>query len=187
MLASKTKRKIVEFMLTHTASMSEREIASILKISHMSINRTMAQFAELNLVSCVTVGKAHMWRVNRKSYIFKIIAQLFKNNLIVNNPIEDLRLTLLRNIPKSLIKKIVLFGSIAKGTEKTDSDIDIFILTRDSGTKDKLESHIDRLVNICLEVYGNRLAPYVLTEQELKSKKNLEVVKEINKGIVIFP
>lgn len=186
-LSSKTKRKIVDFFLSHKASMSEREIASILKVSHMSINRTMRQLAELNLVNFTTIGKAHMWKVNRKSYTFRILAQLTKNNLIISDSLEDLKDSLLKNIPKDLVRRVVLFGSIAKGLEKTNSDIDIFILVNGNNVKAKLESHIEKLVNICLDLYGNRLAAYVLTKNELKNRRNLDIITEIEKGIELFP
>ena len=61
------------------------------------------------------------------------------------------------------------------------------MLVKDKESKKKLESHIDKLSNICLEAYGNRLAAYILTEQEIEQKKNLKIVSEINKGIQIFP
>lgn len=56
-LSSKTKVKIIKFLLKHEASMSEREIASILKVSHMSINRTMRELADVNFVNFVNIGK----------------------------------------------------------------------------------------------------------------------------------
>jgi len=186
-LSSKTKRKIVDFMLNHTASMSEREIASILKVSHMSVNRTMRQLAKLNLVNYTAVGKAHIWKINRKSYTYKILSQAGKNGLVISVPLENLKTTLIKHIPKALVKRITLFGSIAKGTEKTNSDIDIFVVANNAAAKDKLEPYIERLMNTCLETYGNRLAPYILTKQELKTKKNLAIINEISKGIDLLP
>ena len=185
-LNSKTKIKIIKFLLTHEASMSEREIASILKVSHMSVNRTMRELAELNFVNFVTIGKAHLWRVNHKSYAFRALSELIKGVSGIQEPIEELKKILLKNLPKTLIKRIVLFGSVAKGSERTNSDIDIFVLSRDKQSKEKLESSIEKLSNICFEMYGNRLAPYILTEQELKQKKRLKVISEIKKGIEIF-
>jgi len=185
-LNSKTKIKIIKFLLTHEASMSEREIASILKVSHMSVNRTMRELAELNFVNFVTIGKAHLWRVNHKSYAFRALSELIKGVSGIQEPIEELKKILLKNLPKTFIKRIVLFGSIAKGSERTNSDIDIFVLARDKQSKEKLESSIEKLSNICFEMYGNRLAPYILTEQELKQKKKLKVISEIKKGIEIF-
>lgn len=186
-LNSKTKLKIVKFLLTHEASMSEREIASILKVSHMSINRTMRELSEANFVDFVTIGKAHLWKVNRKSYAFKVLSELIKGISHIKDPLDDLKDMILTNTPKTLIKKVVLFGSVAKGGEKTGSDIDIFFLVKDSRDKEKFGSALEKLSNACLETYGNRLSPYILTEQEIKKKARAKFLSEINKGIEIFP
>lgn len=186
-LKSETKVKIIKFLLTHEAPMSEREIASILKVSHMSINRMMQQLAEMNFIHFVTIGKAHLWKVNRKSYVFKALSTIIKSVSIVKEPIEDLRTTLLKNMPETLIKRVILFGSVAEGSERANSDIDVFILVNDNQSKQKIEPQIEKLSNICFKVYGNRLAPYILTEQEMEQKKGLKIISEINKGIEIFP
>jgi len=186
-LNSKTKVKIIKFLLTHEASMSEREIASVLKVSHMSVNRTMRELFDMNFVDFVTIGKAHLWRINRKSYAFRVLSEMFKGVSDIPEPLEDFKKILLKKLPKTLIKRVVLFGSVAEGLERTNSDIDVFILVKDKQSKKKLETQIEKLSNLCFEVYGNRLAPYILTEQEMKQKKNLKVISEINKGLEIFP
>lgn len=185
-LNSKTKVKIIKFLLTHEASMSEREIASVLKVSHMSVNRTMRELADINFVDFVTVGKAHLWRVNRKSYAFNVLSELIKGVSSIKDPLEDLKELFVRNLPKTLINRVVLFGSVADDSEKANSDIDVFILVKDKQSKKKLEPQIEKLSNLCFEVYGNRLAPYILTEQEMKQKKNLKIISEINKGLEII-
>jgi len=186
-LNSKSKIKIIKFLLTHEASMSEREIASVLKVSHMSINRTMQELSELNLVDYVTVGKAHLWKVNRKSYTFKALSILIRGVSNIKDPLSDLKQRLLRTLPKNLVSKIVLFGSVAKALGKTNSDIDIFVLVRNKQDKENIIRFIEKLSNTCLEVYGNRLAPYLLTKLELKQKSKLKIVSEIKKGIQIYP
>ncbi|MCM8797070.1 MAG: nucleotidyltransferase domain-containing protein [Candidatus Omnitrophica bacterium] len=185
-LNSATKLKIVKFLLTHEASMSEREIASILKVSHMSINRTMRELSEVNFVNFVTVGKAHLWKVNRKSYAFKVLSEFIKGVFGIKDPLDDLKRLILSNMPKNLVRRVVLFGSVAKGEEKTDSDIDVFFLVKDAKTKEKLEPVLEKLSNACLETYGNRLSPYILTEQEAKKKARQKFLSEINKGIEVF-
>ena len=187
LVSSKVKTKIVRFLITHHASMSEREIASILKVSHMSVNRTLRKLTDINFVSFITVGKAHLWKVNRKSYAFKALSTWIKDTSNIQEPLEDLKNILLKNLPKILITKVILFGSVAKRRERANSDIDVFILVKDAKGKEKLESSIEKLSNTCFELYGNRLAPYILTEGEMKKRKNLDLVSEINKGIQIFP
>ena len=186
-LNSKTKVKIIKFLLTHEASMSEREIASVLKVSHMSINRTMRELADINFVDFVTIGKAHLWRVNRKSYAYSVLSELIKGVSGIKDPLDNFKKILLKTLTNTLIKRVVLFGSIAEGSERANSDIDLFVLVKDKQSKQKLETKIEKLSNLCFEVYGNRLAPYILTEWEMKQKKNLKIVSEINKGLEIFP
>lgn len=186
-LNSRMKLKIVKFLLSHEATMSEREIASILKVSHMSINRTMRELSNINFVNFTTVGKVHLWKVNRKSYAFKILSEFIKGISSIRKPMEDLKKIILKNLPRELTKKVILFGSIAKEEEKINSDIDIFILVKNSQNKKKIESFVNKLSNICLNVYGNRLAPYILTEQEIKQKRKAKIISEVNKGLLLYP
>ena len=186
-LNSKTKVKIAKFLLTHEAAMSEREIASVLKVSHMSVNRTMRDLAGVNFGSFVSIGNSHLWKVNRKSYAFKTLSSLIKNVSTIKDPLEDLKSTLFKYLPKNLVKKVVLFGSASKGLEKTNSDIDIFILVKNVQARKRLEPFIEKLSAICFRSYGNRLAPYILTGQEMKRKKSLKIISEIDSGIQIIP
>lgn len=185
-LNSGVKIKIVKYLLAHEASMSEREIASILKVSHMSINRIMRNLADVNFVNYITVGKAHLWKVNKKSHAYRILSALVAEISTINDPLGDLTKVLRKGLPKKLLKRVVLFGSVAKGTEKVNSDIDVFILVKDKQSAAMLEPSIEKLSNVCFELYGNRLAPYILTEKEMKRKKNLHIIQEIDRGIQIF-
>jgi len=187
LLNSETKIKIIGFLLTHTAAMSEREIASILKVSHMSINRTMKELNEINFVNFVTIGKAHLWKVNRKSYSFDALSEIISALSNIKSPIKDLITTIKSTLSKAPVKKIAIFGSVANNTETLSSDIDLFILVKSAQERKNIESLIEKLSIVCLDRYGNRLAPYVLTDREMSQKKNLKIISEINKGLRLFP
>lgn len=185
-LKSEAKIKIAQFLLDHEASMSEREIASVLGVSHMSVNRILREFAQMNLVHYVTVGKAHLWEVNRKSFTYKALAQFFDDLKAGPDPLKELKRTILKYLPKSLIQRVVLFGSIAENKEKPDSDIDLFIMVKSAQDAGTLEEKIEKLSSACLDIFGNRLSPYILTERQLKQRQNLDVIAEVNKGIQIY-
>jgi len=87
---SEIKLKVIEFLLKHEASMSEREIASVLKISHMSVNRTMPELSAMNLVHYIAVGKAHLWKVNRQSFASIPPWGVRQEKLIDENQLEPL-------------------------------------------------------------------------------------------------
>jgi len=167
--------------------MSEREIASILNVSHMSVNRIMKELAEANFVNNTVVGRTHIWRVNRKSYAYGTLSKIIKTMDTTLAPNEDLKKTLLKNLPVETTIKIILFGSVSKGSEYSNSDIDIFIMVKLQKHKDVMESYIEKLALKCLDRYGNVLSPYVLTEADMEQKKNLRLIKDIQSGIQIYP
>ena len=86
-----------------------------------------------------------------------------------------------------MIKKIILYGSVAKGSEDSTSDIDLFILVKGQKKKNAIEPHIEKLTHICLDRYGNVLSPYVLTERDMKQKKHLNLISNIQSGIQLHP
>jgi len=183
---SDVKLKIIKFLLTHEAPMSEREIASVLKISHMSVNRTMQDLAELNLVHYVTVGKAHLWKVHQNSYAYRMFERLVKNMEVIVDPLGELKQTILKHIPLKLVERLMIFGSIGRESETSNSDIDLFILLKNADGQKKIEEAVDKLSNECLEIFGNRLSPYILTIQQYKQKEKLNIIDAINQGIQIY-
>ena len=187
LLKSETQVKIVKFLLSHEAAMSEREIASVLDVSHMSINRTMQELSELNFVHYIVVGKAHLWKVNRHSYAYRMFDKLIRNIEVWADPMIELKQIIIRKLPLRGIKRVVIFGSVAQNTEKTNSDIDVFIMTRDAASQKKVEEIIESLSGECLEAFGNRLSPYILTEYQYNQKKETDIISELNKGIQIYP
>jgi predicted nucleotidyltransferase len=73
------------------------------------------------------------------------------------------------------------------GTERFDSDIDLYIQVKDESKKQEIEQAVEGLVLFCLERYGNPLSPYILTEKEWKERNNLKLAEKIKKGIKIYP
>jgi predicted nucleotidyltransferase len=186
-LNSKTKQKIILFLLRHEALMSEREIAAVSGVSHMSINRIMNELAQMNVAHILRTGRSHLWRINRESYAYQALSRIFQLPAGRLAPFEDLKKTILSHLPLSSIEKVMLFGSIAQGTEQFNSDIDLFIQTKNKNDKRQVEPATENLAALCLERYGNVLAPYILAREELKARSRLPLITNITKGIILYP
>jgi len=185
-IGSKAKLKILKYLFGYPASMSENELAKLIKVSVMTINRLMKELRELNLVSMERVGNANVWSVNKESYAYATLSKIMSEISTVSTPLEHLKQTITSNIPKELVKKLILYGSVAQGKSKANSDIDLYVLARTQKEAEELSATIDRLSSLCLSLYGNRLAPYILTEAQLQDKMKLPLLKEIEKGIRII-
>lgn len=184
---SEVKQKIIHFLLHHENSMSERELASLAGVSHMTVNRILRELEDWNFVQFERIGRAHVWSINKKSYSYSVISETLGKVNLLSDTLKELTKDIMLWLPKKLMLKVVLFGSIIRGEEKQDSDIDLFILVKNQNDLELLEEVLDKLSIQCLEKYGNRLAPYVLTEKEFKQKKDLKLIGEIQKGIQLYP
>lgn len=187
LINSEAKQKVVRFLLTHDASMSEREIASVVGLSHTSVNRILQELSPTNFVQYTVVGKSHVWKVNTQSYVYGVLKNIVSGIEAVPDPVSELKRMIRDGLPKGLLKQAVLFGSIARKEEKPDSDIDLFLLAANADNKKRLEEAVETLSITCLEVFGNRLAPYILTEREYQKKNDLKIKDAIERGIEVYP
>lgn len=87
------------------------------------------------------------------------------------------------NIKDKSIKKIVLYGSVARGDDTEDSDIDILIV---SNHQNEIEEKItDEIFNIIVK-YRELISAHVITEEHYINTKNYSFLTNINKeGILI--
>lgn len=91
------------------------------------------------------------------------------------------------NIFPNSINRIILYGSVARGTQTSDSDVDIAVLIK-SYTKDMHEQMIDFVVDLELE-YNKVLSVLLIDYENFKKWENVmpfyKNVKE--EGIVLWP
>jgi predicted nucleotidyltransferase/DNA-binding CsgD family transcriptional regulator len=186
-LLSPVKFKIIRFLLKNEILMSEREIARILSVSHMSVNRAMRELEATNLVRPFRAGTSFLWKTNRQSYAYSAFTTLLESISRVPTPLEALKKDILQALPLAEIERIVLFGSIAKKRERRESDIDLFVLVKGEGEKARVEQVFESLSVLCLEKFGHPLSPYLRTQTEISARGKAKLDNELGSGIVIHP
>ncbi len=77
--------------------------------------------------------------------------------------------------------KIILFGSLAKGNYRLDSDIDLAIITEDK----RLIKLASKIADKILAEQGKLVTLKFIAEEELEKGKK-PILEEIRKGIVIY-
>lgn len=88
-----------------------------------------------------------------------------------------------KKIKSDDIKLIILFGSVARGEDKTEPDIDILIV---SPNLNKIESHIDdEVVNIILNK-NEFISAHLMTENHFNKTKNYPFLTNVlNEGVIL--
>lgn len=99
----------------------EREVARSLDISAGSANRALNELFSSGVVTRRREGKMFFYSVNSDN---ALIPQLKKviNMLLIEPLVEALR---------AISSRVILYGSCAQGTDTSESDLDLFVVSND--------------------------------------------------------
>lgn len=123
-----------------------RALAKRLGINHMTAARNLKELVSENVLEFRKEGrnKVYFLKKNMEARNYALISELYKLNKTLKK-YPELRKTL-KNIQQNKeIGLAVLFGSYARGTATKNSDIDVFIATKDRNLKPELELLNSRL------------------------------------------
>lgn len=101
-------------------------MAVIFGFSVISIRRGLRKLKKINLIIETKRGKQKFYKINKKSPIFDELKRMFLKTVRVNE------------VLKKCLKKFevaFIYGSFARGEEKEESDIDLFVVGNISNRK----------------------------------------------------
>ena len=183
---SKVKLRLLRFLFDNYSPMGEREFARVAGISYMSVHRLMHEFSELDLVYSKRMGNVVVWHVNDGSLAYKELKKSMESIERLEDPFKHLTKTIQGELSKYPVVKVMLFGSVAQHEERSSSDVDLFVLVKSKQTKRLVVTALTELNRKCLQLYGNPLMPYVLTQQEFDHPSNPYLIENIKKGTQIM-
>lgn len=184
-LGQKSKIKVLRFLTKVRGSFTGRELARQVGLSPEKTRQVLKDFQEQGIVEVQNAGRTNLYKLRKESTLVKnVLVPLFHSE---------------RNLPKSLaqtirkgtsfpVVSIILFGSLARGEERSDSDIDVLILTENNGDLRKAKKEIESIEHKVIEEFSNRLSPLIWNVREFqrryKTKDHLlrQIIKE---GIVL--
>jgi predicted nucleotidyltransferase len=118
------RRKILALLLMrHDERFHVREIARLTAIPAGSLHRELKLLAEAELLIRSRSGNQVYYQANRDCQIFPELAGLFRKTLGLADVIRAALLPMQASIDIAFV-----FGSVAQGTARTGSDIDLFII-----------------------------------------------------------
>jgi len=88
-----------------------------------------------------------------------------------------------RTLKDAAAERIILYGSVARGADNEESDVDILVLSSDKQkTRDKV---IEKAIDLLLDT-GTYISVKVITPGEFERLKNTHFISQItNEGVVI--
>ncbi len=180
---SPAKIRILRVLSVSPQPLSGRQVGELSRLSHRGAIQALESLVELGAVRQRKVGAAYQYSLSRGNLAVEtIIAPSLKAEASM---LDDLK----RNITSQFRGKTVsltLYGSLAMGTGKRRSDIDVLAVSRDEQRKKELEDKAAASISSYRERYNAILSLHCYTLLELRSKKNLPLLKSvIQEGVVL--
>lgn len=174
-IISTNHQKVLSFLAKFSdKEFYEREIARKTGISYGSANKVLNELCSNGLLKRRQEGKMYFYSLDKTNAMlrqFKIL-----NTLVLLQPlIEQL---------KNITKKIVIYGSCAQGTDASESDIDLFIISKQ---KRKVLQIIGNL-SLGKGFEGIKIQPVIQTPIELLEgeKEDKEFLSLVREGIILW-
>jgi predicted nucleotidyltransferase len=182
-LGNRTKVKLLRAFFTYPEKeFTESELQRIAGIPQASVHRNVKSLLANGLLDRERIGKANLHSLNKEHTLYALIENIFETE---RNLLSELKKSLKDSIESlSGIELAVLFGSVLKGTEREDSDIDIFIISR--ADKSQVEAEMKNLIRVIRNKFGNMISPMIKNDIEMKDMKSNSIYKELKKGEVLF-
>lgn len=182
-LGNRTKVKLLRAFFTYPEKeFTESELQRIAGIPQASVHRNVKSLLVNGLLDRERIGKANLYSLNKEHILYPLIKNTFENE---RNLLSELKKSLKDSIESlSGIELAVLFGSVVKGTERADSDIDILIVCR--ADKSKVEEEMKNLIQVIRNKFGNTISTLIKKDIEMKDMKSSSIYKELKKGDVLF-
>ena len=157
-----------------------RRLAEDADISHTEAASTIRDLESLGIVQVQPVGKAHQISLNPRSHILnKIIEPIFKAE---RQSLQDVIAILKKNLGSKKIISAAVFGSVARGQEKQDSDLDLLIISNDYDYAIEAASRIAEEISLAFHI---KVSHMIFSEKQLRSKKNSDLMRSIIKDHIL--
>lgn len=150
-------------------SFTEREIVEAAGVSKSGVNAALRDLERNGLALREKRGRMSFFSVNDSIPLIQELKKAFSLAAL---------LPLVQKL-KDVSQRVILFGSVAQGTDSSASDIDLFVL---SNEKDKAARRI-RAFRTAKEIKPVLLTPVEYATSQAKDKAFFEQVKQ---GIVLF-
>jgi len=149
----------------------ERKVVRTTKVSKGSANKMLRLLADLGFLTREKRGRMVFYKLN----LTEAVVRQFKTVVTVYALKE------LMNRIKDESRRIILFGSCAQGTDTSDSDIDLFVLT-------SAKNLVRRKVREFNRVSDRKIVPIVVDTNEFTKLKREDkpLYENVERGIVLW-
>ncbi|MDI6888382.1 MAG: nucleotidyltransferase domain-containing protein [Methanocellales archaeon] len=183
-LGSKSKIKLLRvFYDSPDREFCLDDLIRIMGHSPGTIYPSLSDLVRLRIILSRKAGRSTLYRINRRNPIVKKIVEIFSAE---EGALLDAAMDFAKNVDKTDIVSIILFGSVARGEATGRSDVDVLIIyDKNPGIVKKnvnklIDGYLEQDINIVPVFYSKREV------EKMKKECNSFILGVEDEGRVLF-
>jgi predicted nucleotidyltransferase len=172
-LGTRTKVQLLRALVQLDSPVSGREAQRLAGIKSVSgAGHAFDDLTDLGILFREEVGGAHLYRMNREHVLAHALMDLFRA--------EERQLASLREILRerletadlmAAVRSVVIFGSIARGETRPDSDLDLLVVVDNEDAIGLVGAALLDAGAALRQRLGVRASPYVLSRERAEARQ----------------
>jgi predicted nucleotidyltransferase len=161
-----------------------REAGRLAGITHKSALSVLSNLELLKIVRKEPVGRAYYFTLNRDHYLYR---NIIEPALCAERDYKSALFELIKKVLKNYCESTIIYGSVARGDESAESDLDVCIVYK--ANRKRIEDEISNLRIKISDTFGITLAPLIISVGEIRKghKLNKSLINNIaTEGKVIL-
>ncbi len=181
LLGNKTKIRILRVMFEYPdKTFSEHELSRFTHVPQPTIHRNMGDLVSSNLVVFSRMGKMNLFSLNRKSALYNAVKQFLEVERGMPAELEKVITEAFAH--EDDVITVNLYGSFAKGLERSDSDVDIIVVVSDDADIEAINERVEELGRLIRTQFGNTLSCTAKRRKEMKEIKHKQIYNEMKRS-----
>lgn len=178
LFSSQTAVRVLRSLVRAPAvSFTGREVAADSATPPVRALERLRRLEAFGLVQSRAAGRSRLWQLHAGHVLVPALAAWFDaEDTLLRRLAEQVREAL---APLPFVRRVMLFGSVARGDERPDSDVDIFVLVDHEGNKHRTEEAVRALAERVRSTFTNPLRALIYDQREWERKAKLGVVRSI--------
>jgi predicted nucleotidyltransferase len=180
-IGSKTSIALVRALLTHQGKVfTVRGLAKTAGVSASEASLVVRQLEEAGVLRLQPIGRSFLVTLNEQSFVVQRIMKpvIRAESETISELVKLLKGCFVQMEEEAGIQSVYLFGSVVKGEERKDSDVDLLVI---SGDFEKASGVVSRTQEKVAAAFNKQLSPLIWSEGELvrKKSKNSELINSM--------
>lgn len=140
---------------------SARDLARRAEVAHNRASEVLNSLTGIGLTRVQRAGRADLYQLNRLHVLNPALHELFRHEAEAE---AGLRKLLRLRLSKLNVREAYIFGSVARGESRAESDIDLAVVIDEPGPTVRAKAKLDELAAEVRERFGSQLGVHLSTK-----------------------